>query len=333
MSKEIESSCFAVTGAAGFLGWNLCSYLLERGATVLGLDNFLTGQPLNVENLQARFPKNFFFTTQDIVNGTGEWDSLVERNGLSKPRYVFHLASPASPTDFDRLWRETTMANTLGLLNVCDWAQTYAARVIFASTSEVYGNPLAHPQAEAFHGNVNFHGPRGCYDEAKRLGEALIYQMTRKGSPHGVVRIFNTFGPGMSFQDGRVISSFLRQAIETDRLIVHGDGSQTRSFCYVRDMVQGILQYALSGVSDPVNLGSYEEVSILNLAERVRKLVGRFSTQIEFRARRSDDPDRRRPDLSIAQSLLGWSPEVNLDAGLEATAKYFCDSIGVEGAS
>lgn len=332
MQPRFDGVCFAVTGAAGFLGSNVCNYLLEHGAWVLALDNFLTGQVRNIGDIRERYPHQFFFAEEDIVNGIQQWDFFIAKNKIPHPKFLFHLASPASPIDFEVLWRQTAMANTVGLLKCFDWAEKFETRVIFASTSEVYGNPAAHPQMEDHLGEVNFHGPRGCYDEAKRLGEALVYQMVNKGAPHGVVRIFNTYGPGMRLNDGRVMSSFFQQVYQRNRIVVHGDGAQTRSFCYARDMVKALLAYAYSLEQEPVNLGSMEELSILQLAEIIAKRYGNWSTRIEFAERRRDDPQRRRPELSRAREILNWTPTTTLLEGLDLTAKYFYDGLKLEGA-
>jgi dTDP-glucose 4,6-dehydratase len=296
-----------VTGGAGFLGSHLCDYLLEREYRVICVDNLDTG---TLENIQHIRSGDFVFLNHDLT-------SHVE---LTEPiDVVFHLASPASPIDYMRLPLHTLKVGSYGTHNALGLAKFKRARFLLASTSEVYGDPLIHPQPESYWGNVNPIGPRGVYDEAKRYAEALTMAYHRQqGVDTCIVRIFNTYGPRMRPHDGRAIPTFLRQALEGKPVTVFGDGQQTRSFCFVEDLVRGIYALAMSAESLPVNLGNPEERTLLELAETVIRVVG-SSSQIVFEALPVDDPQVRQPDITRAREILGWEPEVSLEHGLQRT--------------
>ncbi|WP_248962937.1 UDP-glucuronic acid decarboxylase family protein [Sphaerisporangium perillae] len=301
-----------VTGGAGFLGSHLCERLLAEGATVICMDNFLTGSPVNVEHLIGR--PRFRVIECDLtgyVHVPGEVD------------LVLHFASAASPTDYLRHPIATLKVGSLGTLHALGLAREKGARFVLASTSEVYGDPLEHPQRETYWGNVNPVGPRSVYDEAKRFAESLT---TAYRQSHGVdtaiVRIFNTYGPRMRPHDGRAIPTFVRQAVHGRPITVTGDGSQTRSICYVDDTVQGVLTLADSDFEGPVNIGNPSELSMLELAQTIRDLAG-SSSPIEFVDRPVDDPAVRRPDTSLALARLGWRPEIDVTTGLLRTISWF----------
>ena len=296
-----------VTGGAGFLGSHLCGLLVGRGDEVVCVDNFATSSPANVEQLLAS--DGFLLVEADVVAGIPV-DGAVDA--------VAHLASPASPADYLRLPLETLAVGSRGTEAALDLAEANGARFVMASTSEVYGEPLVHPQPETYWGNVNPIGPRSVYDEAKRFAEALTSAHRRcKGTRSGIVRIFNTYGPRMRPEDGRVISSFLDQALSGAPLTIFGDGTQTRSFCYVEDLVRGLVAMIDSDEEGPVNLGNPDEHGILEVAELVLKLTG-SSSEIEHRPLPTDDPTRRRPVISRAERALGWRPVVQLEEGLGA---------------
>ncbi len=301
-----------VTGGAGFLGSHLCDALVARGDDVLCLDNFLTGTAANVEHLigNDRF-RIVRADVTDFVHIGGEVD------------LVLHFASPASPIDYLQLPIETLKVGSIGTLHALGLALAKDARFVLASTSEVYGDPQVHPQPESYWGHVNPVGPRGVYDEAKRFGEALTlaYRGTH-GVDTGIVRIFNTFGPRMRPNDGRAIPNFIRQALSGDPLTVAGDGSQTRSICYVDDLVAGVLAMADSWHAGPINVGNPHEISMLDLARWIIDLCESSST-IELVPRPVDDPTVRRPDTSLARDLLGWEPKVSIEEGLRRTIAWF----------
>ena len=301
-----------VTGGAGFLGSHLCERLLGAGAAVACLDNFATSSPGNVAHLLGR--PGFRLVDCDVTR------TLQVPGEVS---LVLHLASAASPPDYLRLPVETLEAGALGTQNALGLAQDKGARFVLASTSEVYGDPQQHPQSEDYWGNVNPVGPRSVYDEAKRYAEALTtaYRNSR-GVDTAIVRIFNTYGPRMRPHDGRAIPTFIRQALAAEPLTVAGDGSQTRSVCYVDDTVAGILALAASDFAGPVNIGGSEELTVLRLAETIRELTGSASP-VEFIPRPVDDPAVRRPDTSLAQRRLGWRPATTLETGLRRTIGWF----------
>jgi dTDP-glucose 4,6-dehydratase len=299
-----------VTGGGGFLGSHLCDYLLGRGHRVLCIDNLDTGTLQNIEHIEDR--ANFEFINHD----------LTEPLFVEEPvDVVFHLASPASPIDYQRLPLHTLKVGSYGTHHMLGVAKFKRARFLLASTSEVYGDPRVHPQPETYWGHVNPIGPRGVYDEAKRYAEALAMAYHRQqGVDTSIARIFNTYGPRMRPHDGRAIPTFLRQALENKPLTVFGDGSQTRSFCYVDDLVRGLYALAESGEHLPVNLGNPDEMSLLELAETVIRVTGSPS-EIVFEALPVDDPQVRRPDITRARQILRWEPEVPLEEGLRRTVE------------
>jgi dTDP-glucose 4,6-dehydratase len=293
-----------VTGGAGFLGSHLCEYLLVLGYDVLCVDNLDTGSLENIEHI--RNPA-FEFVNHDMIDHL-EIDGPVD--------FVFHLASPASPIDYARLPLHTLKVGSYGTHNALGLAKFKRARFLLTSTSEVYGDPLVHPQPETYWGNVNPIGPRGVYDEAKRYAEAMTMAYHRQqGVDTSIVRIFNTYGPRMRPNDGRAIPTFLRQALESKPLTVFGDGSQTRSFCYVDDLIRGLYLLATSGEHLPVNVGNPDEYTVLQLAEAVIHATG-SSSEIIYEALPVDDPQVRQPDITRARQLLGWEPQVSLEDGL-----------------
>jgi dTDP-glucose 4,6-dehydratase len=305
-----------VTGGAGFIGSHLCERLLASGADVLCVDNLLTSGPHNIEQLM-RHPR-FQFSYDDVSQG------LAVEGPVDA---VFHLASPASPTDYLRLPLETLHVGSAGTWNALELAAQKRARFLLASTSESYGDPLVHPQPETYWGNVNPIGPRSVYDEAKRFAEALTMAYRRTcGIDAKVVRIFNTFGPRMRLHDGRAIPTFVRQALEGQPLTVTGDGTQTRSLCYVDDLVSGLLRMIASAHAGPVNLGNPHEVSMLDLARWIIRLTGSPSA-IRLVPRPQDDPEKRRPDITAARQLLEWEPRILVEQGLRETITDLSDRL------
>lgn len=301
-----------VTGGAGFLGSHLCEKLLAEGMEVVCIDNLLTGSLSNIEHLFGR--QGFVFLRYDVTNYLhvpGEVD------------FVLHFASPASPIDYLELPIQTLKVGSLGTHKALGLAKAKGARFLLASTSEVYGDPLVHPQPESYWGNVNPVGPRGVYDEAKRFAEAMTmaYHRFHRLSTR-IVRIFNTYGPRMRANDGRVVPAFISQALAGEPLTVFGDGSQTRSFCYVDDLIEGIVRVLLGEVSEPVNVGNPAEMSVLQFAEAIIQLTGSPS-RIEYRPLPVDDPKVRQPDITLAYTRLGWRPRVPLQEGLRRTIEYF----------
>ena len=305
-------STVLVTGGAGFLGSHLCDFLLDKGHRVVCVDNLDTGSLQNIEHIRT---DDFVFVNHDLTEPF-QFEESVD--------FVFHLASPASPIDYLRLPLHTLKVGSYGTHHMLGLAKLKRARFLLASTSEVYGDPQVHPQPETYWGNVNPIGPRGVYDEAKRYAEALTMAYHRQqGVDTCIVRIFNTYGPRMRPNDGRAIPTFMRQALENKPLTVFGDGSQTRSFCYVDDLIRGLYALATSGEHLPVNIGNPIEKTLLELAEAVIKVTGSAS-EIVFEALPVDDPQVRQPDITRAQQLLGWEPTVELEEGLERTL----DSLG-----
>lgn len=328
MAKSNEKHVI-VTGGAGFIGSHLCERLLERGYFVTALDNFVTGARKNLG--KALESPAFQLVEADVSKPLPE-DGMdfLERHGLHG---LFHFACPASPVDFDRIPFEILAVDSVGTFQTVDLALRFDARYVIASTSEVYGDPLIHPQTEDYWGNVNSVGPRACYDEAKRFGEAVVSTAIRgvgqwHGKPYrklngGIVRIFNTYGPRMRPDDGRVVPELCMQALRGAKFSIHGDGKQTRSFCYVDDLVEGILRYFESAESQPTNLGNPKERTILEFAEVLRELVG-GQAAIDHLPGRPDDPKRRCPDISRAKkTLANWTPNVSLHEGLGKTLEYF----------
>jgi dTDP-glucose 4,6-dehydratase len=306
-----------VTGAAGFIGSHLCEYLLDRGFSVVGMDNFLTGDVANVEHLTGR---DFVLVKHNVTH-------FIPLEG--EVDWIFHFASPASPIDYLKLPIQTLKVGSLGTHNALGVAKAKRARFLLASTSEVYGDPLIHPQREDYWGNVNPVGPRGVYDEAKRFAEAITMAYHRfHGVETRIARIFNTYGPRMRIEDGRAIPAFLTQALRNEDVTVFGDGSQTRSLCYISDLVDGIFRLMNSDATDPVNLGNPQEMTIRELAERIIALTGAGS-RIVNRPLPVDDPKVRQPDISRARALLDWQPRVPLEQGLGLTLEYFRRKLGL----
>ncbi len=301
-----------MSGGGGFIGSHLCDALLARGLRVLAIDNFITGSAANIRHLEGN--PDFEFRQADVNHGVFIGGDV---------RYVLHFASPASPPQYDANPIHTLKVGTLGTMNMLGLARAKDATFLLASTSEVYGDPLVHPQPETYWGNVNPIGPRGCYDEAKRCAEAfaMAYHRTHQVDTR-IVRIFNTHGPRMQVSDGRAVPNFMAQALRGDPITVYGDGSQTRSLCYVSDLVRGVLAVLERADALPVNLGNPQEVTVLQLAETIVRLA-RSKSRIEHRELPVDDPKQRRPDITRARELVGWEPEVSLDDGLERTLEYF----------
>ena len=304
-----------VTGAAGFLGSHLTDALLGQGSEVVGVDNLATGSLANLAHLHAE--PRFTLIEHDI---TRPFAGSADPGAVD---YVFNFASPASPDDYHRLGVETLLVGSAGTINTLDLARTYNAGYLHASTSECYGDPQVHPQVESYWGHVNPIGPRSVYDEAKRFSEAAVTAYHRYyGVDTHMVRIFNTYGPRLQANDGRVISNLMTQALRGLPLTIYGDGLQTRSFCFVSDLIEGILRLARSPQHTPVNIGNPVEWTILDCAREVLAVTGARS-EIRFKPLPQDDPARRRPDITLAQSLLGWQPEVMLREGLERSLDYF----------
>jgi Nucleoside-diphosphate-sugar epimerases len=315
----MSSQTILVTGAAGFLGSHLCDALLAEGHTVLGMDNLSTGKTANLDHLSSE--PRFRFLEQDI---TRAFDP-------GRVDYVFNFASPASPVDYTRLGVETLQVGSAGTLNTLEVARKYKAGYLHASTSECYGDPEVHPQVETYWGNVNPVGPRSVYDEAKRFSEAAVmaYHRYHHLNTH-LVRIFNTYGPRLQANDGRVISNFMIQALRGEPLTIYGDGSQTRSFCFVSDLIDGIVRLSRSDEHMPVNIGNPDEWTILECANEVLAVTGSKSEIVRMPLP-PDDPARRRPDITRAQTLLGWQPKIALREGLERSLEYFRSSVSTNG--
>jgi dTDP-glucose 4,6-dehydratase len=307
-----------VTGAAGFIGSHLCEELLARGHSVVGIDNLVTGDMSNIAHLRDQ---DFQFIRHDVTQ-------YIDVNGPVDA--VLHWASPASPIDYLELPIQTLKVGSLGTHNALGLATAKKARFVQASTSEVYGDPLEHPQRETYWGNVNPIGPRGVYDEAKRFAEAitLAYHRTH-GVDTKIVRIFNTYGPRMRLRDGRAVPAFMSQALRDEDVTVFGDGTQTRSFCYVSDLVDGILRLLASDAHEPVNIGNPHEVTIEQIARTIISLVGSKS-RIVYRPLPQDDPKQRKPDITRAQTILGWQPKIDLEEGLAKTVGYFKSKLEAE---
>ena len=301
-----------ITGAAGFLGSHLCERFLKEGYHVIGMDNLITGDLRNIEHL---FPlEHFEFHNHDV-------SKFVHVAGDLK--YILHFASPASPIDYLKIPIQTLKVGSLGTHNLLGLAMAKKARILVASTSEVYGDPTVHPQTEEYWGNVNPVGPRGVYDEAKRFQEAITMAYhTFHGLETRIVRIFNTYGPRMRLNDGRVLPAFMGQALRGEDLTVFGDGSQTRSFCYVDDLVEGIYRLLLSDCSDPVNVGNPHEITIGQFAEEIIKLTG-TDQKVIYKPLPTDDPKQRQPDITKAKAILNWGPKVDRAEGLRITWEYF----------
>ena len=307
-----NSKTVLITGAAGFLGSHLCDRFIAEGFRVLGMDNLITGDLKNIEHLKDS--EQFTFIHHDVT-------TFVEVPGPVD--YILHFASPASPIDYLKIPIQTLKVGSLGTHNLLGLAKDKKARILIASTSEVYGDPLVHPQKETYYGNVNTIGPRGVYDEAKRFQESMTMAYHRfHGLETRIVRIFNTYGPRMRLNDGRVIPAFMGQALRGEDITVFGDGSQTRSFCYVDDQIEGIYRLLMSDYSDPVNIGNPNEISILDFAKETVRLTG-SDQKIVFKPLPQDDPMQRQPDITLAKEVLGWSPKVARAEGMERTYAYF----------
>jgi dTDP-glucose 4,6-dehydratase len=305
-----------ITGAAGFIGSHLCDSLLDDGHSVVGIDNLLTGDLANIAHLTGR---DFVFLKHDVTNYI-HVDGPVD--------FVLHWASPASPIDYLELPIPTLKVGALGTHKALGLAKAKSAAFVIASTSEVYGDPLEHPQKETYWGNVNPIGPRGVYDEAKRFAEAITFAYHRyHGLDTRIVRIFNTYGPRMRINDGRAVPTFIAQALRGEDVTIFGSGSQTRSFCYITDLVAGIRKLMASSTTDPVNIGNPHEMSIEEMAQLIIKMTGSKS-RIVFKPLPTDDPKVRRPDITRARTLLGWEPKVGLEEGLTSTIDYFKKKMG-----
>src|SRR5574343_1409289 len=307
-----ERKRILITGAAGFLGSHLCERFIKDGYHVIGMDNLITGRLKNIEHLFKL--ENFEFYNHDVskfIHVAGNLD------------YILHFASPASPIDYLKIPIQTLKVGSLGIHNCLGLARVKKARVLIASTSEVYGDPLVHPQNEEYWGNVNPVGPRGVYDEAKRFQEAMTMAYhTFHGVQTRIVRIFNTYGPRMRLNDGRALPAFIGQALRGEDLTIFGDGSQTRSFCYVDDLIEGIYRLLMSDYTMPVNIGNPHEITLKDFAEEVLKLTG-SSVKIIYKPLPVDDPKQRKPDITKAKTILGWEPKVDRAEGLKKTYEYF----------
>lgn len=301
-----------ITGAAGFLGSHLCDKFIKEGYRVIGMDNLITGDLKNIHHLMKNGSFEFFhYDVTRFVHVPGDLD------------YILHFASPASPIDYLKIPIQTLKVGSLGIWHLLGLAKEKKARILIASTSEVYGDPLVHPQTEDYYGNVNAIGPRGVYDEAKRFQESMTMAYHRfHGLETRIARIFNTYGPRMRLNDGRVIPAFIGQALRGEDLTVFGDGSQTRSFCYVDDQVEAIYRLLLSDYSDPVNIGNPEEITIKEFAEEIIKLTN-TSQKIVYKPLPADDPLQRQPDITRAREILGWEPKVSREEGMRITYEYF----------
>ena len=303
-----------ITGGAGFIGSHLADRLLAEGHQVIALDNLITGSRSNISHLISN--AQFRFIQHDCIQGLPP-DLETE--------VIFHFASPASPPKYQQYPVETLLVNTLGTYQLLEYCKNHGARMIFASTSEIYGDPLVHPQVETYWGNVNPNGPRSCYDESKRAGEAFVAAYIRKfGIDARIIRIFNTFGPRMDIHDGRIVTNFIRQILAQQPLVIYGDGSQTRSLCYVSDLVEGIFQVFMNPAAkgEVFNLGNPMEQTVKEFADYITKLFLK-PQNYKFLSLPVDDPKRRRPDITKATQILGWEPKVSLEDGLKKTITYF----------
>jgi dTDP-glucose 4,6-dehydratase len=306
-----------ITGAAGFLGSHLSDRFLAEGFHVIGMDNLITGDMANIAHLMPREDFEFYhYDVSKFVHVPGDLD------------YILHFASPASPIDYLKMPIQTLKVGSLGTHNLLGLAKAKGARMLIASTSEVYGDPLVHPQHEEYWGNVNPVGPRGVYDEAKRFQEAMTMAYhTFHGLETRIVRIFNTYGPRMRINDGRVLPAFISQAIRGEGLTIFGDGSQTRSFCYVDDLVEGIYRLLMSDYAQPVNIGNTDEISMTEFAREILALVGNPVSFLDERPLPVDDPKVRQPDITLAGKVLGWTPTVDRAEGLRRTLPYFLEAV------
>ena len=312
-----------VTGAAGFIGFHLAKSYLDQGFIVIGIDNYLTGSTENIAALQKQYAEKFKFFRHDVCE---PWLFLNEIKNLN-PALVFHFASPAAVNHYQQFSLETMLVNSTGLQRALAAADILQSRLIFASTSEIYGSATVSPQSENYWGNVNSFGERSCYDEAKRFGEALIFTHNKKfKTRHGLVRIFNTYGPRMSPTDGRVVINFILQALKNETITIYGDGNQTRCFCYIDDLIRAILLYANSPIVAPLNIGNNHEITILELAKIVIQKLSSKST-LSFLPIPADDPKQRKPDLTKALELLNYKPHVSLEDGVLKMADWLRSKI------
>lgn len=305
-----------VAGGAGFIGSNLCEFLLKKNYRVIAVDNYITGFS---KNLAKCVDKNFTFLNVDISKNSSELEDIA-------PDVIFHLASPASPPKYLKLPHETIRANIQGTENLLNLAKKKTARLIFSSTSEIYGDPQISPQPETYWGNVNPIGPRSIYDESKRMGETLCALYSTEGVNVGIMRLFNTYGPYMDPYDGRVVSTFIRQALRGEPYTIYGTGEQTRSFCYIDDLISAIHKFSLIDYLGPINLGNPNEMTMLELASVVSNVL-EVDIPIKHLASLEDDPQTRNPDISLAINLLDWKPETNLELGISKTAKWIKSNI------
>lgn len=306
-----------VTGGAGFIGSHLCHTLINHDYEVICVDNFLAGEKAKIQDLLNN--PQFTLIEHDIIQPLEK--ATIEK--ISHLDFVYHLASPASPIKYHQYPIETLLVNSQGTYNLLELSLEKEAKFLYTSTSEIYGDPEQHPQKESYWGKVNPVGPRSCYDEGKRFGEALTMAYIRKRQVKAkIVRIFNTYGPCMSLEDGRVVSNFILQALRNEVLTINGDGQQTRSFCYIDDMIEGLLKMMDSPEHGPINLGNPEEISIQKLAGKIIQLT-HSSSRIKFLPLPEDDPYRRQPDIALARQKLNWQPQISLEEGLQKTIKYF----------
>ena len=311
--KGPSKKSILVAGGAGFVGSHLCDALVKRGARVFCLDNLSTGNKKNITHLLKH--KNFIFIKRDVADKSVRVSGQIDE--------IYHLASPASPPQYQKNPIGTWKANIIGSLNLLELARRQGSKFLFASTSEIYGDPKVHPQTEKYFGNVNPIGIRACYDESKRAGETLCMDYHRKYHLDiKIVRIFNTYGPRMDKNDGRVVSNFITQALSRRPLTVYGSGKQTRSFMYVDDLVLGLLKMMAAKITGPINLGNPKEFTVLELAKKIISLT-KYSHRVVYRPLPQDDPTRRKPDISLAKKKLNWSPRAGLEFGLKQTIKYF----------
>ncbi|MEK6628603.1 MAG: NAD-dependent epimerase/dehydratase family protein [Bdellovibrionota bacterium] len=322
MTKPL--SCVLITGSAGLIGTHLAEHYLKQDYQVIGLDNYITGSTINTNYLAEKYPDQFQFIEHDVSRS---WPTI----NAEDVKFIFHLASPASVKSFQKYPLETMWSNSTGLQNALDFSnnntQKKKPRVIFASTSEIYGSPLSSPQKETDWGHANSFGERSCYDESNRFGESWIYSTNKiYSTPHGLVRIFNTYGPRMNILDDRVPNTFILNALNNKDLEVYGDGQQTRSFCYIDDLINGLVRYADSNLAEPINLGNDTEIKVLDLAHKIIKMIDSKS-KIVSKKLPQDDPPQRRPDLTLAKKYLNYSPNVSLDEGLSKMTNWLKTSV------
>jgi dTDP-glucose 4,6-dehydratase len=313
-----------ITGGAGFIGSHLCEFLLNKGDNIICVDNLGSGDRKNIKEFENK--ENFVFIEFDITKSLEEFEKIIEEKGFGKENkihQIYHLASRASPNDYQEFPVETALSNSLGLNNMIKLSMKHDAVVLFSSTSEAYGQPKVHPQPETYWGNVNPVGIRSCYDESKRFGEALMMAYHRKFKAKvKIIRIFNTYGPKMRKDDGRVIPNFIQQALNNEEITIYGNGEQTRSFCYVTDLVEGIVKMMNSAEIGPKNLGNPREMTILECAQKVIDAAG-SNSKLMFNTLPEDDPTKRQPDISSARQFLDWEPKIEFEEGIKKTIEWF----------